>query len=156
MSINLTLLGQMITFLLFVWFTKAFVWPPIIKALKERQAKIADGLAAAERGHQELAQAKEDIARAFKESKEEGANILVGAKKQSDQIIELARQQAHEEAQRIIQQGYAEVEHMVAQAKETLRKQVAGIALIGAERVLGRSIDQHAHNDMLEKLAQEI
>ncbi|MBS0286469.1 MAG: F0F1 ATP synthase subunit B [Proteobacteria bacterium] len=156
MNINLTLLGQMITFVLFVWITKRYVWPPIFHALKERQAKIADGLAAAEKGHQELARAKEQVEINLKQSKEEGANIVLEAKKQADGIVDKARQQAHEEAQRIIAQSHAEVNQMVAQAKESLRKQVAGIALVGAEKVLGQSVDPHAHQQMLEKLAQEI
>ncbi len=156
MNINLTLLGQMITFVLFVWITKRFVWPPIYKALKERQAKIADGLAAAEKGHQELARAKEQVELNLKQSKEEGANIILEAKKQADIIIDKARQQAHEESHRIIEQSHAEVNQMVAQAKEGLRKQVASIALIGAEKVLERSVDPSAHEQMLDKLAQEV
>lgn len=156
MNINATLLGQMITFLLFVWFTKQFVWPPMIKALKERQAKIADGLAAAERGHLELARAQEQATHQLKESKVEAANMLVEAKKQADLIVDASRQQAHDEGARIIQQAHLEVERMVDQAKENLRKQVATLAMFGAEKVLERSIDPSMHNDMLEKLAQEI
>ncbi len=156
MSINATLLGQMITFILFVWFTKRFVWPPLIKALNDRQAKIADGLAAAERGHLELAKAQELVAQRIKESKEESANIIVEAKKQADSIVDLARIQAHEEGARIIQQGHAEVERLMEQAKESLRTQVATIAMFGAQKVLERSIDEKVHYDFLEKLAEEI
>jgi F-type H+-transporting ATPase subunit b len=155
-NINLTLLGQMITFVLFVWITKRFIWPPVIKALKDRQAKIADGLAAAEKGHQELAHAKEQIELALKPSKAEGSSIILEAKKQADIIVDLARQHAHEEAQRIIQQAHGELEHMTLQAKETLRKEVAGIAIFGAEKILQRSVDPGTHQQMLEKLAQEI
>ena len=156
MDINATLVGQMITFGLFVWFTMRFVWPPLMKALKDRQAKIADGLAAAERGHLELAQAKEQIAQDLKQSKDDAANIIVAAKKQADILVDAARQQAHEEGQRIIQQAQAELDQLVANAKENLRKQVATIALFGAQKVLERSIDPNVHHDMLEKLAQEI
>ena len=156
MNLNLTLLGQMTTFVLFVWITKRFVWPPIFQALKERQAKIADGLAAAEKGHAELARAKEQIALNLKQSKDEGATIVLEARKQADSIVDAARQQAHEEGQRIIQQSHAEVEQMVAQAKESLRKQIATIALFGAEKVLERSVDLNAHQQMLDKLAEEI
>lgn len=156
MNINVTLLGQMITFALFVWFTKSFVWPPLIKALKERQAKIADGLAAAERGHVELEQAQAQAAQFLKDSKEKGANLVLEAQKQADLIVDNARQQAHEEGQRIIQQAQTEVEHMIEQAKEKLRKEVASIAMLGAQKVLERSIDPQAHSAMLEKLAQEI
>lgn len=156
MNINLTLFGQMITFVLFVWITKRYIWPPVIKALKERQAKIADGLAAAEKGHLELLRAKEQIALDIKASKEEGAGIILEAKKQADMIVDQARQQAHDEGQRIIQQAHAEVEQMVLQAKEALRGQVATIAMVGAEKILGRTIDSGIHQSMLDKLAQEI
>lgn len=156
MNINLTLFGQMITFLLFVWFTKQFVWPPVIKALKDRQAKIAEGLAAAEKGHLELSLAKEQAQRLMQQGKTEAANIVSQAHKQSDAIVDAARRQAHEEGQRIITQAHSEVEHMIEQAKEGLRKQVSSIAIIGAEKVLGRSIDPATHQNMLDKLAQEI
>lgn len=156
MNINLTLIGQMITFALFVWFTKQFVWPPVMKALRDRQAKIADGLAAAERGHLELARALEEAALAIKKSKDEAGNIVLEAKKQSDMILDNARQQAREEGQRIIQQAHTEVQHMIAEAKEDLRKQVATIALAGAEKILQSSIDSSTHHAMLEKLAEEI
>ncbi|WP_075065115.1 F0F1 ATP synthase subunit B [Candidatus Berkiella aquae] len=156
MNINLTLLGQMITFVLFVWITKRYIWPPVIKALKDRQAKIADGLAAAEKGHMELARAKEQVLQSLKESKEQGANIILEAKKQADAILDAARQSAHEEGQRIIAQAHSELDHMVSQAKETLRKEVATIAMFGAEKVLQKSVDSNAHEQMLEKLAQEI
>lgn len=156
MNINVTLLGQMITFFLFVWFTKQFVWPPVIKALKDRQAKIADGLAAAEKGHQELAAAQEQGSLVLKEAKQRANNVVVEAQKQADSIIDAARQQAHEEGHRIIKQAQAEIEHMVVQAKEALRQQVASIALVGAEKILGQSIDAKGHSAMLEKFAEDI
>lgn len=156
MDINVTLIGQMITFILFVWFTKQFVWPPVIRALKDRQAKIADGLAAAERGHVELAHAKEAATQAVNDSKNEAGRLVLEAKKQSDHILDQARQQAREEGQRIIQQAHAEIEHMIAEAKETLRKQIAGIVLVGAEKILESQINPALHQGLLDKLAQEI
>jgi len=155
-NINLTLFGQMITFLLFVWFTKQFIWPPVIKALKDRQEKIADGLAAAEKGQVELLEAHEQKARLIKEGKQDASNIILEAKKQADGILDVARQHAREEGHRIIATAHAEIEHMVLQAKDQLRKQVATIALVGAEKVLERTIDVGIHQDLLEKLAQEI
>jgi F-type H+-transporting ATPase subunit b len=155
-SINMTLFGQMITFLLFVWFTKRFVWPPLTKALKDRQAKIADGLAAAERGHLELSRAKESALAEIKRAKDAASHLLVDAKKQSDHVIDQARQKAHEEGQRIIQQAQAEIEQQVLQAKESLREQVATIALFGAEKILEKSVDSSVHQKMLEQLAEEI
>lgn len=156
MEINVTLIGQMITFILFVWFTKRFVWPPVITALKDRQAKIADGLAAAERGHEELARALESAQLTIKKSKDEAANFILEAKKQADVILDHARVQAREEGQRIIQQSHSEVKHMIAEAKEDLRQQVAAIALVGAEKILQSSVDSKTHQSMLEKLAEEI
>lgn len=156
MNINLTLLGQMITFVLFVWFTKRFVWPPIIQALKERQAKIADGLAAAEKGHQALLEAQQQIRLELNETKQQAANLLLEAKKQADNLVDMARRQAHQEGQRIIEQAHAEIAQMMEQAKEALRKQVANLALLGAQKVLERSIDASVHQQMLAKLAQEI
>lgn len=156
MKINATLIGQMITFALFVWFTYRFVWPPIIKALKDRQSKIADGLAAAERGHVELEQSQAKAAQLLKEGKDQGAQIVLEAQKQADRIVDAARQQAHDEGLRIIQQAQAEVEHMIEQAREGLRKEIATIAMLGAQKVLEHSVDEQAHTAMLEKLAQEL
>jgi len=155
-SINLTLIGQMITFLLFVWFTKAFVWPPLIKALNDRQEKIAEGLAAAERGRQDLVTATEQVAALLKKAREESADIVVAAKKQADSIIEAARLQAKEEELRIIAQGHTEVEHVTLQAKEALRGQLGALVVRGAEHILKASVDPSVHSAMLEKLAEEI
>jgi F-type H+-transporting ATPase subunit b len=155
-NINLTLFGQMITFILFVWFTKAFVWPPIINALKEREDKIADGLAAAERGHLELAQAKERSEVSLKEGHEAASKIILEAQKQSDTIVDTARQKAHEEGLRIIEQAKNEIENMAQEAKEVLRKRFAEMALLGAEKILEKSIDPASHQQMLDKLVQEI
>lgn len=156
MNINATLLGQMITFVLFVWFTKRFVWPPINKALVDRQDKIADGLAAAEKGHAELKRAQEVSVREIKESQEKASKIIIEAQKQADLIIDGARQKAHEEGQRIIEQASHEVNQMVSDAKEALRKHVTAIALLGAEKLLEKNIDEASHLQMLDKLAQEI
>ena len=156
MNINLTLFGQMITFILFVWFTRRFVWPPLMKALKDRQAKIADGLAAAERGHAELERAQLEAAEFIKQSKEEASNIVLMAKKQADVIIDTARQQAHEEGQRIILQAHSELDRMVSAAKENLRRQVATLAVLGAEKILERSVDMSTHHQMLDRRGEEI
>jgi F-type H+-transporting ATPase subunit b len=155
-SINLTLLGQMITFLLFVWFTQRFVWPPLMKALKDRQDKIAAGLAAAEKGHAALMEAEQKIASQLKDSKTTANEIISGAKKQADAIVDGARTNAHEEASRIIQQANAEVAHMVEEAKESLRKQVATLALRGAEKILSQAVDPATHQAMLDQLAKEM
>lgn len=156
MNINLTLVGQMITFILFVWFTKRFVWPPIIKALNERQEKIADGLAAAERGHVELERAQEAYTQTIKDSQEKASKIILESQKQADHMIDMARQKAHEEGQRIIDQAHHEIEHMVQEAKELLRTKFSEMVVVGAEKVLEKSIDPASHRHMLDKLVQEI
>lgn len=156
MNINLTLLGQMITFGLFVWFTAAFVWPPIMKALKEREGKIADGLAAAEKGHLTLAEAKTQSEQSIKEGQEAASKIILEAQKQADTIVDDARQKAHDEGQRIIEQARNEIDHMVQEAREALKERFAEMTLLGAEKVLEKSIDPSAHQSMLNKLVQEI
>lgn len=156
MSINATLFGQMITFLLLVMFTKRFIWPPINKALVERQEKIADGLAAAERGHLELKRAQEESSNAIKEGQGKASKIILEAQKQADYIVDEARRKAHDEGQRIIEQAHNEVNQMVSEAKEALRKRVTEIALLGAEKLLEKNIDQASHTQMLDRLAQEI
>lgn len=156
MNINATLFGQMITFVLLVLFTKKFIWPPVNRALVERQEKIADGLAAAERGHLELARAQEESAQTVHQGQEKASKIILEAQKQADHIVDEARQKAHEEGQRIIEQAHNEVNQMVSDAKEALRKRVTEIALLGAEKLLEKNIDQASHAQMLDRLAQEI
>ena len=156
MSINLTLVGQMITFMLFVWFTQRFVWPPLMKALDQRQAKIADGLAAAEKGQRELVIAQEKSAAVLQETKEQAAHLLAGAKKQAEGLIEKARTEAQQEGVRLMHQAEAEIAKMVEEAKESLRQEVAKVALLGAEKILGRTIQLSDHHAMLENLTKEI
>lgn len=156
MNINATLFGQMISFALFVWFTKHFVWSHINKALVDRQEKIADGLAAAERGHLELKLAQENSVQSIKEGQEKASKIILDAQKQADHIVDEARQKAREEGQRIIEQAHQEIHQMVSDAKESLRKRVTEIALFGAEKLLEKSIDEASHLKMLDKLAEEI
>lgn len=156
MSINLTLVGQAITFLIFVWFTMRFVWPPLIKAMQERQKTIADGLAAAVKGQQELAQAEDKIQEQVRETKQQAAVIIEKAYHRADQIIEEAKEQARVEGDRILAAAQEELAQSMARARETLRKEVVILAMQGAERVLNRSIDAEAHNEMLQQLATEM
>lgn len=156
MNIGLTLFGQMITFLLFVLFTKKYVWPPLEKALAERQAKIAEGLAAAARGHHDLALAQSAATKQIREAKQTALHIVEEAQKQATALIEAAKERAHEEGSRLLKKSEHDVEQMVVQAKEGLRKQVSRIALLGAEKILSRHIDAAANQDLLDKLADEI
>lgn len=156
MNINATLIGQTIMFALFVWFCMKFVWPPIMAALDARNKRIADGLAAAERGKNDLALAAKRSAELLREAKEKVSEVIALGDKRASEIVEEAKAQAKIEGDRIIAAAKAEVEQEVFRAKEQLRTQVSAIALAGAEKILGREIDAIAHNDLLDKLVAEI
>lgn len=156
MGINLTLVGQAITFLIFVWFTMKFVWPPLINAMQERQKTIADGLAAAVKGQQELAQAEEKIQLQIRDAKQQAAEIIEKAYRRADQIIEEAKGQARVEGNRLLDAAQEEIEQSASRAREVLRKETVALAMNGAERILHRSIDSQAHNEMLQQLEAEL
>lgn len=156
MNINWTLVGQMVFFVIFVLFCMKYVWPPITGAMAERAKKIADGLAAADRADKDLELAKEKAAADLKEAKAQAAELIEAAKKRGDQMVEEAKDKAKEEAERVLASAQAEVEQQVAQAKETLRAQVSVLAIAGAEKILGSSVDAKVHGDMLDKLASEL
>lgn len=156
MNINATLFGQMITFLLFVWFTMKFVWPPVIKALHDRQAKIASGLAAAEQGKRELDAAQSQFAQTVREAKEKATQLIEQANKRAERVMEEATVSAREERERLLAAAEQEIAQAYVQAKEKLRAQVVAIAMLGAERVLGAAIDQEAHQRLLQKFAAEL
>jgi F-type H+-transporting ATPase subunit b len=152
-NINLTLIGQSITFFFFVWFCHAFVWRAIRNMMDERSKKIADGLEAADRASQDLELAQEKAAKQLRQAKDEAAVILDAANKRASQIVEEAKEQARVEADRIKLAANAEIEQEVNRAKEQLRGKVAALALAGAEKVLQASIDQNAHKALVENLA---
>lgn len=156
MSINITLLGQMITFSLLVYFTMKKVWPPIMQAMQERQKRIADGLAAAERGvhAQELAQ--EHAAEVLKKAKQEASEFIAQSQKRGNEIIQEAKAQARVEGERQLVAAQAEIEQELNRAREQLRAQTVQMAIAGAEKVLAREIDSKAHNAMLKELVSEI
>lgn len=156
MSINWTLVGQMISFVFFVLFCMKFVWPPITSAMAERSKKIADGLAAAEEASKSLEDAQEQVEAGLKDAKVQAAELIDQAKKRADQMVEDAKLKAKEEADRILASAEAEVEQQVAQAKEALRAQVATLAITGAEKILETSVDAKAHSDMLDKLSSQL
>lgn len=156
MSITLTLIGQSITFFLFVFFCMKVVWPALINIMQEREKRIADGLEAAERADKDLELAQKKVSEQLKEAKIQAASIVEQANKRATQIIEEAKTQAVVEADRIKTAANAEIDREVSQAREELRKKVAVLALSGAEKVLGKSVDAHAHSDMLNKLASEL
>jgi F-type H+-transporting ATPase subunit b len=152
-NINLTLIGQSITFFFFVWFCYAFVWRAVRTMMDERSRKIADGLEAADRASQDLELAQERAAQQLRDAKTEAASIIDSANKRASQIVEEAKDQARAEADRIKAAANAEIEQEVNRAKEQLRGKVAALAIAGAEKVLQASIDQNAHKALVENLA---
>ena len=156
MNINLTIIGQSLIFIAFVLFTLKFIWPLLLSAMEEREKRIADGLEAASRADKDLELAQKKATDQLKEAKEQAATIVEQANKRAGQIVEEAKEQAVAEADRIKAAAQAEVDRQVSQAREELRSKVAVLAVAGAEKVLGSSIDAKAHNDMLDKLADEL
>ncbi len=156
MNLNLTLIGQSLTFLVFVWFCWKFIWPPVINAMRERQKAIAEGLSAAERAEKDLELAQDRATEQLREAKEEAQQIVEQARQQASQMVEAAKNEARAEGERIKEAQMAELEQEVNRAKEALRGQVAALALAGAERVLGSTIDADKHNQLLEQLAADL
>lgn len=156
MNINLTLIGQMIAFVAFVWFCMKFVWPPILAAMQEREQKISDGLAAADRASHDLELAKEKAVERLKEAKEEASGIVDAANKRANQLVEEAKDAAVVEADRVKASAQAEIEQESNRAREALRGEVAALSLAGAEKVLGAAIDKEAHKELVDKLATEL
>jgi F-type H+-transporting ATPase subunit b len=155
-SINATLFVQAIVFAILVWFTMKFVWPPIAKALDERAAKIADGLAAADKAKSELANANARVEKELAASRDESGKRLADAEKRGLNIVEEAKARASEEAAKIIAAAKAEADAQALKARETLRDQVAALAVKGAEQILKREVNAGVHADLLGRLKAEL
>ncbi|MDP2560453.1 F0F1 ATP synthase subunit B [Psychrobium sp. 1_MG-2023] len=156
MNMNATLLGQSIAFAVFVIFCMKYIWPPLMSAIEDRQKKIADGLASAERAGKDLELAQAKATDQLKDAKAEAASIVDAANKRKAQIVDEAKTAAMTERDKIIASGHAEVEAERNRAKEELRQKVAVLAIAGAEKILERSIDEAAANDIVEKLVGEL
>lgn len=156
MNLNATLIGQLIAFALFVAFCMKYVWPPLIKVIEERQANIANALAAAEKAKQEQAETQTIVAQELAGAREEAQKIIDLATKRRNEILEAAQNEAEAERARIIEQGYAEVENERKRVQEELRQKVAALAVAGAEKIVGRSVDAAANNDIIDKLVAEL
>lgn len=156
MDINLTLIGQAISFLIFVWFCMKYVWPPMIQVMEERQEKIAAGLRDAERAEHDLKLAQQRGQDIVDEAKDQAASLVEQANRRATQIVDDAREKATEEAARIKSQAESEVKQQVIAAREKLRGQVASLALVGAERILERQVSQGDHDQMLVALAKDL
>ena len=154
MNINATLIGQAIWFGLFIWITMKYVWPPLQKAMADRQKQIADGLSAAERGKQEQEIAAKRSADALRDAKEKASEVIAAADKRAAQIVEDAKGQAKVEADKVVAGAKAEIEQEVERAKQQLRERVAELAIAGAEKILKKEVNAAAHTDMLASLKQ--
>ncbi len=156
MNINLTLLMQAVAFGLFVWFTAKFVWPPLLRAIEQRQKEVAEGLAAAERARNELAEAGKRSEAEMADAREKAQDIIARAERRAAQIVDEARQAARTEGERLIAGAKSEMDQQATNAKEQLREQVAALAVAGAEKILRREIDAKAHGELLAQLKQEL
>jgi F-type H+-transporting ATPase subunit b len=155
-AINLTLLGETIAMIFFVWFTMKYIWPYIINAIEARQVAIADGLAAAERGRTSLTEARTEADKIIAAAREQARGIIDQANARASDIVEEARSEGQTERSRQLDSARTEIDVEINRAREELRSQVARIAMAGAERVLGREIDAARHRDLLEGLAAEL
>jgi F-type H+-transporting ATPase subunit b len=156
MNINLTLIGQSIAFIVFVWFCMKFIWPPVMAALEERKKKIADGLAAGERGKQEQALSEKRGAEVIREAKGKAAEILAGAEKRGAEIVDEAKSDARIESERIVSAAQSEIDTEINRAREQLRGELATLVTAGAGQILGKEVDADVHSKMLDELAAQL
>ena len=156
MDINMTLLGQSVAMIIFVWFCMKYIWPPIMTAIEERQTQIADGLAAAERGQQSLDKAQVEAGDVVDEARKQATTILDQAHARANEIVAEGKADGTRERERQVAAASAEVEQETNRAREELRGQVSAIAIASAEKILQREIDGNAHDDILSKLAAEL
>ncbi len=156
MNINLTLFLQMISFAVFVWFCMTYVWPPIMQALETRKTKIAEGLAAAERGAQEQELGRQRALEVMQQAKTDAAEIVAQAQKRYNDILEQAKQDADAENSRLKSAAQAEIEQQANRAREELRERVATLAVAAAEKILQQEIDASAHKTLLDSFAKQI
>jgi F-type H+-transporting ATPase subunit b len=156
MNFNLTLIGQMIAFAVFVWFTMTYVWSPIVKALQDRKTKIAEGLAAAERGRHDQELGRKRATEIMHDAKVQGAEIVNQAQKRAAEIIDEAKQEARAEGARLVAAAQAEIERETNRAREDLRARVGDLAIAAAEKILKKEINAAAHKSIVESFAKQI
>ena len=156
MNINLTLFAQALAFAGLIWIIATKIWPPLLRAIEERQQKIAEGLAAADRSQKDLAQAQEKVNELLKEARTKANEIIDQAHHRGNQIVEAAKNDALAEANRQKALGLAEIDAASTRAREDLRKQVSVLAVSGAEKLLKREIDANTHKVLLDELAAQL
>ncbi len=156
MNMNATLILQSIAMMVFVWFCMKFIWPPLLKAMDERRAKIADGLAASDRAEKALADANQEVEEQIKEARDKAHEIVEQANQRHGQILDQAKDDAVGERQRQVSAGEAEISQSANQAREELRATVASLAVLGARQILEKEVDEDTHRELLDKLIAEI
>lgn len=156
MNINLSLFTQAAAFALFIWFTIKFVWPPLLRAIENRQKQIADGLAAGEQGRRTLEISTQEAETIIQSARDRSAELIAQAEKRSSQMIEEARTSAREEGEREVAAAKAEIQQEVSRAREELREQVAMLAVAGAEKILRREVDAKAHAQLLDSIKAQL
>ena len=155
MNFNFTLIGQLLAFILFVWFCIRYVWPPMLQILEEREKEVADGLEAASRGRKELEDANAQKEMLVDEAKKEAADLVSQAGQRANQMIEDAKNQAQEEAERIKTSAKADLDQAAKKAREEIRSEVATLVVAGAEKILGSEIDQEKNAEIIEEISKE-
>lgn len=156
MSIDFTLFAQVVVFALLTWFTMKFVWPVILQAMEARESRIAEGLAAAEKGHRDLEEAEQRASAMLSDGKTKAQEYIVQAQKRAEEIVEEAKETARAEGERIRNSARAEIDAELNQTREQLRARVAALAVAGAERILMREVDERAHREILEQLSANL
>ena len=156
MNLNFTLIGQTITFIVFVLFCMKYIWPPLMRVLDERKTRIADGLAAGEKGRHELELAEKRALEVLKKAKANAQEVIALAEKRAAEIAEQAKEQARAEAERIVQGARADIDQEVNRAKEQLRTAVSALAVAGAEKILEQEVDAKAHARLLDSLVKQL
>ena len=156
MNLTLTLIAQALAFALFIWFTVKFIWPPLMRAIEQRQKQIADGLAAGEQGRRELEEAGKRAHEELAKARERVGEIIGSAEKREAQMLDEAKAAAKAEAERILAAARADIDQQIARAREMLREQVAALAVAGAEKILGREVNAQSHAELLGQLKKEI
>ena len=156
MNLNLTLVAQAISFTVFIWLTVKFIWPHMLRAIEARQKQIADGLAAAEQGKRSLELSNKQADESISQARSRAAEVITQAEKRAAQMVEEAKSAARDEGAREKQAAHAEIDQEVSRARESLREQVAALAVAGAERILRREVNPQAHAELLTQLKKEI
>ena len=156
MNLNFTLFAQAAAFVLFIWFTVKFVWPPLLRAIETRQKNIVEGLAEAEKGRNSLVDAKKEADRILAEARARAQEIVVNADKAASARVEESKGTAKTEGERIVSAAHAQVQQEVQSARQQLREQVAALAVAGAEKILRREVDAKAHAEMLNQLKAQL